>query len=398
MELRERRILLVTCYGHFMSHINMLVFPALVLPLSGRLGLGMAEVLGISFWMYLLFGLTALPWGLAADRWGAKRLLLLFFLGAALCSLGAALWIDAPGMLAVALAGLGLFAGIYHPAGLGWISREVDRVSLGMAYNGMFGNLGLAIAPLMTGIVNWLWGPQAAYLTLAGLNLLGVAFLLVAPEREDHRKREVKAGEEDGMLVAFLILLVAMMLGGIAYRGGTVVLPTYFELKSQGIYQWLTGLGGETLSANVVATTISSSIYLLGMAGQYTGGKVAERFELRWSYLAFHVVVIPVAFFISLHSDWPLVGLTMIYFFFLLGMQPIENTLVARFTPRRFHHAAYGTKFILTFGVGSLAVKMVGWLEGNWGIELVFPALGTASLALVFIVLLLISRTRGITS
>jgi len=398
MELRERRILLVTCYGHFMSHINMLVFPALVLPLAGRLGMEMAEVLGIAFWMYLLFGLTALPWGLAADRWGAKRLLLLYSIGAALCSLGAALWIDSPGLLALALAGLGLFSGIYHPAGLGWISREVERVSLGMAYNGIFGNLGLAAAPLMTGVVNWLWGPEAAYLFLAGLNLLGGVFLLAAPEGEDHREREVKPGEENGLLVPFIILLAAMTLGGIAYRGGTVVLPAYFELKSQEIFQWLNGLSGEMLSANVVATTISSSIFLLGMVGQYTGGRVAERFELRWSYLAFHLVVIPTAFLISFFSDWPLVGLAMVYFFFLLGMQPIENTLVARLTPRRFHHAAYGTKFILTFGVGSLAVKMVGGIQANWGIELVFPALGIASLGLVGMILLLMSRTQRITS
>ncbi|MEJ2730948.1 MAG: hypothetical protein P8185_21000 [Deltaproteobacteria bacterium] len=72
---KDRRILLNTCYGHFMSHFNMLVFPALVLPLTARLGLGMAQVLELSFWMYLLFGLTALFWGLVADRFGARRLL-----------------------------------------------------------------------------------------------------------------------------------------------------------------------------------------------------------------------------------------------------------------------------------------------------------------------------------
>ena len=57
----------------------MLVFPALVLPLAARLGIGMAQVLSLSFWMYLLFGLTALFWGIIADRFGAKRLLFLFF-------------------------------------------------------------------------------------------------------------------------------------------------------------------------------------------------------------------------------------------------------------------------------------------------------------------------------
>ena len=80
MTVRERAILIVSCYGHMMSHFNMLIFPAILLPLTGRLGLAMPEVLALSFWMYLLFGVTALPWGLLADRFGARPLLVLFHL------------------------------------------------------------------------------------------------------------------------------------------------------------------------------------------------------------------------------------------------------------------------------------------------------------------------------
>jgi len=397
MDPRERRILIITCLGHFMSHFNMLVFPALLLPLSSRLEMDMAEVLGISFWMYLLFGLTALPWGVAADRWGARPLFLVYYAGAGLSSLAAARWLDSPGSLSAALAGLGLFSGIYHPAGLGWISRGVRRVGLGMAYNGMFGNLGLATAPLLAGIVNWLWGPEMVYVALGCFNLLGAVVMLAVHPAEDHRSTAGETSEDNGMLGAFLILLVAMMLGGVAYRGGTVILPAYFELKNQGIFEWISSFGGG-FSQNVVATTVASFIYLVGMAGQFTGGQVAERFELRRSYLIFHTVGIPVALLMSTAVDVPLVGLGMLYFFFLLGLQPIENTLVARLTPRRFHHSAYGTKFILTFGVGSLAVKMVEEIKVYWGIELVFPALALVSLVLVGIIALLISRTGPLKS
>ena len=94
MNSHERHILVVTCFGHFMSHFNMLVFPALLLPLAGRLNMAMTSVLGLSFWMYLLFGITALPWGIAADRWGAKHFLLIFYWGAGLSSLAVALWIE----------------------------------------------------------------------------------------------------------------------------------------------------------------------------------------------------------------------------------------------------------------------------------------------------------------
>lgn len=394
MDSRERRILLTTCYGHFMSHFNMLVFPALVLPLAGRLKMDMAYVLDLSFWMYCLFGVTALPWGMIADRWGAKPLFLIYYLGAGLSGLAASLLIDNPAGLSIALAALGLFSGIYHPIGLGMISKEINRVSLGMGYNGMFGNLGLATAPLLTGLLNWLWGPQAAYLALGALNLLGVGLMSILPSIGDHRSDSKESDEDNGLLGAFLILLVAMMLGGIVYRGATVILPAYFELKNQEIFQWFSLMAGVGLSKNLVATSVTSFIYIVGMLGQYTGGRVAERFDLRFCYLVFHALTIPAAALMAVAVDLPLVALAMIYFFFLLGMQPIENTLVAKFTPRRFHHSAFGSKFVLTFGVGALSVKMIKVIETTFGIEPVFYALAITSIVLVGVILMLIRKTR----
>ena len=127
--------------------------------------MNMVDVLGLSFFMYLLFGLTALLWGMASDRWGARLLLILFFLGAGSSGIVVALLLDSPSGFKIALASLGFFSGIYHPAGLGLISKEVKNVSMGMSYNGMFGNLGLAAAPLFTGLINWVWGSESSIFT-----------------------------------------------------------------------------------------------------------------------------------------------------------------------------------------------------------------------------------------
>jgi len=394
MNTRESRILIATCYGHFMSHFNMLVFPAVVLPLAGRLKMDMAYILDLSFWMYCLFGITALPWGMIADRWGSKSLFLIYYIGAGCSGLAAAVWIDHPSRFSMALAMIGLFSGIYHPIGLGMISKEIKRVSLGMAYNGMFGNLGLATAPLLTGVVNWLWGPSAAYLCLGVLNLLGVGLIVVLRRIQVHQSESKSSGDENGLLIGFLILLVAMMLGGVVYRGATVILPAYFELKNQAIFQWLSSLAGSGLSKNLVATTSVSFIYIVGMLGQYAGGRAAERFDLRICYFVFHAITIPAAFLMALAVDLPLIFLALIYFFFLLGMQPIENTLVAKFTPKKFHHSAFGSKFVLTFGVGALSVKMIKAIETAYSIEAVFYALGLTSIILVGVIVILIYKTR----
>ena len=184
----------------------------------------------------------------------------------------------------------------------------------------MFGTLGLALAPLVAGVCILLWGPRAVYLATGILNLMGMGLMWVLSLAEPVREKEIsEASGDNGLLHAFLILLVAMALAGIAYRGSTVVLPAYFELKNQGILQALSGLWRQDISANLVATTITCLIYLLGILGQYAGGHVAERYEPRYSYLTFHAVSMVAAFLMAVTHDVPLVLLALIYFFFLFG-------------------------------------------------------------------------------
>lgn len=393
MTSAEKRILIVTCFGHFLSHYNMLVFPAVVMPLAGMLNIPMAQVLGLSFAQYLLFGVSALPWGMTGDKWGGKPLMMLMFLGAGLCGLAAAFWIHSPVGFSVALAGIGLFSGIYHPIGLGLISKGVRRLSMGMGYNGVFGGLGLVVAPLLSGVINWKFGPAGVYVALGALNLTGLAIMALLPLGEPAKEEKASAKAENGMLGAFLILLVAMMLGGIAYRGSTVILPAYLEMKNAGVLAALSGFMGRDLSSNLVATTITAVIYTVGMIGQFVGGHVGERFEHRRSYLTFHAICIPAAFMMAFTQNLALIFFSFVYFFCLLGMQPVENTLVAAFTPRRLHHSAFGMKFILTFGVGALAVKMVQRIEATWGVEATFIALGMISILIVTTILVLIRQT-----
>lgn len=391
---KEKNILLTTCCGHFLSHFNMLVFPALVLPLSTRFDLNLTTVIGFSFWMYLLFGLTALPWGIIADRLGARPLFFIFYTGAGLSGLAAAAGLDSEIILPLALAALGFFSGIYHPIGLGLISKEISRISLAMGYNGMFGNLGLGMAPLLTGLVNWLWGPKAVFLVLSGINFCGLLFLYLAPLSESPKVAKSLDQDNNKSLKVFLIMLVAMMLGGLVYRGSTLITPAYFELNTKAVYNWFTTLFNGRISNNLLATTTTSFIFLIGMTAQYTGGKLAEKIHPRYCYLLFHLITIPMAFLIAKTSDLTLIVCTAIYFFFLLGMQPSENTLVAGLVPQRFRHSAYGLKFILTFGVGAFAVQIIGIIQSTFGIRAIFQGLGSISAVLVTVILILIYELR----
>ncbi len=389
MSPRERSILTVVCYGHFMSHFNMLVFPAILLPLSGQLGMDMGQTLALSFWMYLLFGVTALPWGMLADRFGARPLLILFHLGAGVCGFFVAVNLSNPFLLTLSLAGIGIFSGIYHPVGLGWIAKEIQQTSRAMATNGMFGNLGLASAPILAGSVNYLWGAAAVYVVVGLVNLSGLILLYFA--RNGHRAEAIqkKRIETKRSLAPFLILLLAMMLGGIVYRATSVTLPAYFELQTRDLYQYFVEAAGQLGSANVFATFVTSMIYLVGMAGQYFGGRVGESMDLGKGYLLFHLLTIPAVLAMAMTTNIPLIGFAMIHSFFLLGMQPLENTLVARLSPPQLHSSAYGLKFILTFGVGAISVQMVSTIKETFGFSAVYIGLSMVSTLLVCVILLL---------
>jgi MFS family permease len=395
MTTNERKIITITSFGHFMSHFNMLFFPALVMPMAKFYGTNVSDIVGRTFWMYCLFGISALPWGIAGDRWGAKRLMHVFYIGSGLSCFCAGFWINNLVMMSVFLGGLGLFSGVYHPTGLGWISQSISRISYGMAVNGIFGNLGLAVAPLVAGLFNWFFGVQSVFFFIGGINLLGAILLFCLPVSTDKKVILSDDCSEQKTINAFIILLIAMMLGGIAYRGATVILPAYLELRNQVIFDFFVQFTNG-LSPNVVASLTASCVFFIGMMGQYTGGRVAEHFDLRKCYLFFHLFCIPMVIAMAWLSNLYLILVTMVYFFFLLGMQPIENTLVAKLAPLQFLHSAYGTKFIFTFGVGAMAVKLVACIETVFGLSAVFLVLAGVSVLLVCCILWLKHMTKNI--
>ena len=83
---------------------------------------------------------------------------------------------------------------------------------------------------------------------------------------------------------------------------------------------------------------------------------------------------------------------------FSMGMQPIENSLLAYLTPPRWRSVSYGVKFTLTFGAGSFAVKLAGLVSSRHGIGSVMWLIA-GFLALVILStgsLLVVSRGRSI--
>jgi len=112
---------------------------------------------------FILFGVGALPAGRLGDLWGRRQMMLVFYFGMAGAMLLAALSSNA-WQMAGALTVMGAFASIYHPVGIPMLVQRSPTPGMAIGINGLAGNLGVAVAALVTGfLVKWL-GWQAAFI------------------------------------------------------------------------------------------------------------------------------------------------------------------------------------------------------------------------------------------
>jgi MFS family permease len=397
MDFNERKIIVLTCYCHFLSHFYMLIFPSLVMPLTTYFQMSIPDVLSLGFLMYLLFGVGALPMGIATDLWNGKRMLTLYLLGIGVFSLMAGISKQA-NFLMINLAIIGLFASIYHPAGMGLISKGCKRRGYALGLNGVYGNLGLGLAPLVTGIVTYRFGWQAIYLVTGAIVIIsGVLMFFVGIDETPVQTEAAEPGPGTRRYILyFAILCVCMMMAGFSSQGTAVVIPAYFEQVAPFFNRIIDSLPFIRLTGTktLAATMLTSFVYFFGIFGQLAGGRLADRIDLRVGYIAFHSMSLPFMVLMTQFTNIPLFAFTMTHMFFAWGMQPMENSLVARLTPEKLRATSYGFKFISTFGVGSLSVITAKYLIRHYGFVYVFWFQSAVIVLLVLTISLLVFLTR----
>lgn len=401
----EKKIILFTSVSHFLFHFYEIAFPALTIPLMLSLNMDLKDVLQLGFPMYLMFGLLALPWGLFSDHFSNRLGLAICFIGGAAGALMTA-FSSTPSAIAISLAAIGFFACISHPAGMGLISHSTKKVGTSLGIFSVAGSVGLVIGPFLAAFLNWIAGWQFAFLA-AGIFSLGwgVAMLFTKIDETPvhHEEAETEAKLQAGNNGAhppsrLLLFFFIVTLGGLAYRINIVALPAYLELQAGFLSEYIQSLGIHKLAgtATLAAAALTSIVYLSGIIGQFISGKIADRRELRSLYFIFNAASLPFILMMAFFTDLWLVLASAAYVFFALGLQPIENSLIAKFTPRRWRSTGYGFAMILIFGVGALAVFVVGWVSQNWGLGSAYLASAGLIAVIVLCIVLLISMTKGI--
>jgi len=345
--------------GHLLDHLAMLVFPTAVVALGREWDRPYSELLPMALGSFIAFGAFAIPAGWLADHWSRYRVMAIFYFG-----IGASLFLtgfaQSPWQIAAGLTLTGAFAAIYHPVGIAMLVAAPERMGKVLGWNGLWGNLGLASAALLTGALVDLAGWRAAFF-VPGLACVaaGAGFLVLVRDPGPAKKASKSIGlhvDARMMTRIFAILLVATACGGIIFNSTTVSMPKVFDERLQALTQTNFGVG-----------VLVACVYTMAAFAQVVMGSLIDRFELRRLMIGIALVQIPMLYLAANLEGWAMLAAALFMMLAVFGQIPLNDAIVGKYCADEFRARVLGVRYVVSLGVAAVAVPMIAALHRTAG-------------------------------
>jgi MFS family permease len=186
---------------------------------------------------------------------------------------------------------------------------------------------------------------------------------------------------------SFLLVFLAVMLSGLYYRGILTFLPDLLTVPGFAAF----GLTGVELDSS---RYLYSGLLMVGVLGQYVGGKLTDRITPEYGLIGAYVVLtlLALAFVPASESALMLVAVSVVLGFFLFGVQPLHQATVARHSPSDVRGLSYGYTYLGIFGVGGLGAAIAGAALTYLSESGLFLVLAGISAVAVLVVVVLVQR------
>jgi len=367
--------------AHTVCHYTLLILATAVLGMVARdsatFGTDYGPVLALGTGMFVLYGVASLPMGWLADRIGRHALMAAFFIGVGGSLVFAGL-VSGPWGLAAVLALAGLFNAIYHPIGTAMLVEAAgDRVGRAMGNNGVFGNLGVSFAPVLTAVLvaqgNWRWA-----FIVPGVIALALGILWMREQPYDARKHTKNARpfpEIPRHIVrrAVISLLMMAIASGFVFNAFTLLIPKLMQERmadSPGLLPLVGALA-------FIAT-------LFGGLTQFTVGRLIDRTTLKRVFLPLAVALVPTLLALSFLRGWIVLPVAAIAAASIFGQVTVNETMTARYVAPALRAKLYSIRFFLGFIGAAAASPAIAALHEAFGnldaTMVVLAAFGAVSL------------------
>ena len=345
--------------GHLLDHLVMLVFPTAVVAIGREWGRPYAELLPLALGSFIAFGVFAIPAGWLADHWSRYKVLAVFFFG-----IGVSLFLtgfaQSPWQIAAGLTVVGAFAAIYHPVGIAMLVASPEKMGKVLGWNGLWGNLGLAFAALLTGALMDAAGWRAAFFVPGVLCVLaGICFLWLVKDPGKVKKTSKSIGlhlDARMMTRIFAIMLIATACGGVIFNSTTISMPKVFDERLRELTQTNLGIG-----------MLVAAVYSTAAFAQVLMGTLIDRMELRRLMIGVALVQIPLLYLAANLQGWWMLLAALCMMLAVFGQIPLNDAIVGKHFADEYRARVLGVRYVVSLGVAAVAVPMIAALHRTEG-------------------------------
>ena len=347
--------------GHTLDHLFLLIFPTAVLAMEPEFGRPYKEMLPLALGGFIAFGACSIPAGWLADRWSRHGMMVVFFAGIGLASILTG-FAQTPWQIAAGITLIGVFGAIYHPVGIAMLVSGRDKVGKVLGVNGVFGNMGIAFAALLTGaLAHWV-GWRSAFIVPGAISIgFGIAFTLLVRgdigTTKSSRKAAGAGGLTRGLLArVFAILAVTTVCGGIIFNSTTIAMPKVFDER-------LTALTNTTLGIGVLV----AMVYAFAAMAQLIVGHYLDRRSIKQVFVPVAAMQVPLLLVAGSVDNYLMLTVALAMMFFIFGQVPINDAMVAAYSDERWRSRVFAVRYVVSFGASACSVPLVAWLHGLTG-------------------------------
>lgn len=340
--------------AHALDHLFLLIFAAAVSTIALDMGLAQwQDLMPYGAGAFFMFGLGSLPAGRLGDLWGRRSMMLVFFFGIGAASIFTA-FAQTPWQLAGCLTLMGVFASIYHPVGIPMLLERTTNAGTTIGFNGLAGNLGVAVAALLTGFLIQWFGWRAAFV-LPGVVALVCGWVFARTCPQELAKPSQRKGGAQVSLPAPLLMRAMLVM-------------TAAAVSSSVLFNFTTHGNGPLLAERFVGVVqdpaalglLLALVYAVASVAQLLVGYLLSRFALKRFFMFMVLAQIPMLVLASQAQGWWLfVALTGVMVF-IFGAIPFNDFLIARYVDDRLRSRVSGIRLGVSFAVSSLSVWALG--------------------------------------
>ncbi len=376
---KSTRLLVGLSVAHFLDHYFLLIFPTAILAIQSEWQMTYGELLKIGSTTFIAFAVFTLPAGWLGDRFNRSGLMCIFFFGCGLAAILTSL-ATGPYSLAIGLGVLGAFAAIYHPVATAMVVQLSSKTGQALAINGVAGNMGVALAAVVTGVLT-AWIDWRAAFVVPGVCsiLIGAAFVRFALQPEttaNQAKRSaarIPSTRQEQWRLVTVIALVAL-LSGFTFNGLTVGLPKLLQDR-------IAGEGASISEVGALATFVLAAAAFAQLPVGWLLDKVGAK-PMLISIVGVQAVLLALLS-VSYGPVVVMIGLPLMLVVF--GEIPINSWLISRHVASRWHARVYSLNFLASLGLSTAAIPFMGYLYDRTGGFTVFLQLLAVAAACLFL-------------